>query len=79
MAFYVLGWAGIGKEGLTGPAKESVAPVYLFGLDPLVYGMLVSFGLGIVVSRFTSPMAKSHVDRYFLTQQPGIGEQKQLV
>jgi len=69
MSFYVLGWQGIGKAGLTGPAKESVAPVYLFGLDPLVYGMLASFGLGIIVSRFTSPLPKSHVDRYFLNSE----------
>jgi len=66
MLFYVLGWQGIGKENLTGPARESAAPVYLFGLDPLVYGMVVSFALGIIVSRFTSALPKSHVDRYFL-------------
>jgi len=66
MLFYVLGWQGIGKENLTGPAKESAAPVYLFGLDPLVYGMVVSFAAGIIVSRFTSALPKAHVDRYFL-------------
>jgi len=71
MGLYVLGWLGISKEGLTGPAKEDVAPVYLFGLDPLVYGMLVSFALGIIVSRFTYPLPQSHVDRYFLTKEPG--------
>jgi SSS family solute:Na+ symporter/sodium/pantothenate symporter len=69
MGLYILGWFGISKEGLTGPAKEKVAPVYLFGLDPLVYGMLVSFVLGIVVSRFTAPPSKSHAGRYFLTQE----------
>jgi sodium/pantothenate symporter len=66
MLFYVLGWLDIGKASLTGPARESAAPVYLFGLDPLVYGMVVSFALGIIVSRFTSPLPRSHVDRYFL-------------
>jgi SSS family solute:Na+ symporter/sodium/pantothenate symporter len=70
MVFYVLGWQGIGKEGLTGPAKENAAPVYLFGLDPLVYGMVVSFVLGILVSRFTHSMPKAHVDRYFLSSVP---------
>ena len=69
MGLYILGWFGISKEGLTGPAKEKVAPVYLLGLDPLVYGMLVSFVLGIVVSRFTTPMPKSHVGRYFLAKE----------
>jgi SSS family solute:Na+ symporter/sodium/pantothenate symporter len=70
MSLYVLGWLGIGKEGKTGPAAQDVAPIYLFGLDPLVYGMLASFSLGIVVSRFTSPLPKAHVDRYFLVSEP---------
>jgi SSS family solute:Na+ symporter/sodium/pantothenate symporter len=70
MIFYVLGWEGVGKEGLTGPAAQGVAPVYLFGLDPLVYGMLVSFVLGAVVSRFTAPLPEGHVNRYFLSQEP---------
>jgi len=69
MTLYVLGWKGIGKEGLTGPAAQDVAPVYLFGLDPLVYGMIVSLALGIIVSRFTSPLPQPHVDRYFLTHE----------
>jgi len=69
MILYVLGWLGIGKEGKTGPAAQDVAPIYLFDLDPLVYGMLVSMGLGIIVSRITSPLPKAHVDRYFLTPE----------
>jgi len=69
MGLYILGWFGISKQGLTGPAKEDVAPVYLFGLDPLVYGMVVSLVLGIVVSRFTAPPSKSHVGRYFLAKE----------
>jgi SSS family solute:Na+ symporter/sodium/pantothenate symporter len=70
MSFYVLGWQGIGKEGKTGPAAQSVAPVYLLGIDPLVYGLLASLGLGIIVSRFTSPLPKAHVDHYFLAPAP---------
>ena len=77
MGFYVLGWYGISKEGLTGPAKQSVAPVYLFGLDPLVYGMLASFGLGLIVSRFTARPPAEHVNRYFLTQKPAKSEEGQ--
>jgi SSS family solute:Na+ symporter/sodium/pantothenate symporter len=69
MSLYILGWFGISKQGLTGPAKEDVAPVYLFGLDPLVYGMVVSLVLGIVVSRFTTPLPKAHVGRYFLAKE----------
>jgi sodium/pantothenate symporter len=74
MGFYVLGWYGISKEGLTGPAKQSVAPVYLFGLDPLVYGMLASFGLGFILSRFTARPPVEHVNRYFLTVEPAKSE-----
>ncbi len=51
----------------TGPATEDFAPVYLLGLDPLIYGLVGSFGLGIIVSRFT--MVPSHVDHYFLTKK----------
>ncbi len=49
-----------------GPAYEPFAPYYLFQLDPLVYGLVVSFGLGILVSLVTQPLPRPHVDRYFL-------------
>src|SRR5437762_2672752 len=42
LIFYVAGWLGFGKEGLQGWAAEPFAPVYLFGLDPLLYGLLAS-------------------------------------
>jgi SSS family solute:Na+ symporter/sodium/pantothenate symporter len=70
MSFYILGWYGISKEGLTGPAKQSVAPVYLLGLDPLVYGMLASIGLGFIISRLTAQPPAAQVNRYFLIQEP---------
>jgi SSS family solute:Na+ symporter/sodium/pantothenate symporter len=63
---YTLGWLNIGKEGRTGPAAEPFAPLYLFGLDPVIYGLAVSFALGIVVSLLTEPLPKKAVDRYFL-------------
>jgi SSS family solute:Na+ symporter/sodium/pantothenate symporter len=66
LVFYVLGWSGVGKEGATGPAAENFAPLYLFGLDPLIYGFAASFGLGIVVSLLTRPLPASQVDYYFL-------------
>ena len=64
-----LGVLGIGKEGLTGPAGKRFAPVYLFGLDPLFYGLLFSLVAGIVVSLFTQPLPEKHVDRYFLADE----------
>jgi Na+/proline symporter len=64
-----LGFAGFGKQGLTGPAAERFAPLYLFDLDPLVYGLLVSFAVGIVVSLFTASLPSKHVDHYFLASE----------
>jgi Na+/proline symporter len=69
MLLYVLGWNGFGKEGLTGPAAEKIAPVYLFGFDPLIYGLLASFGLGITVSWLTQPLPSAHVAGYFLARE----------
>jgi sodium/pantothenate symporter len=71
---YVLGWCGIGKEGRTGPAREQVAPVYLLDLDPVLWGLLVSFALAIVVSLMTRPLPAKHVDRYFLAEETGGAE-----
>jgi SSS family solute:Na+ symporter/sodium/pantothenate symporter len=68
---YVLGWLNVGKVGKTGPAAEPFAPVYLFDLDPVVYGLVISFVLGIVVSLLTPPLPGKDVDRYFLADAPG--------
>jgi SSS family solute:Na+ symporter/sodium/pantothenate symporter len=54
------------EVGRVGPATEPFAPVYFLGLDPLIYGLLASFGLGITVSLFTKPLPQKDVDRYFL-------------
>jgi SSS family solute:Na+ symporter/sodium/pantothenate symporter len=65
---YVAGWLGLGKEGRTGAAAEHFAPFYLFGLDPVVHGLWVSFLLAFVVSLTTRPLPKEHVDAYFLAK-----------
>jgi SSS family solute:Na+ symporter/sodium/pantothenate symporter len=65
---YILGWLGLGKAGKTGPAKEDFAPLYLFNLDPVLYGLFLSFIAGIVVSLLTRPLPEKHVDRYFLAE-----------
>jgi SSS family solute:Na+ symporter/sodium/pantothenate symporter len=51
------------------PAAEPFAPVYLLGLDPLIYGLLCSFGLGIGVSLVTKPLPVKDVDRFFIEEQ----------
>jgi Na+/proline symporter len=66
LALYVLGWLGMGKEGMSGPAAESFAPLYLFGLDPLLYGLAASFVLGVGVSLRSRPLPAEDVDHYFL-------------
>jgi sodium/pantothenate symporter len=70
VALYVAGWLGVGKEHALGLAKDRFAPFYLLGLDPLVYGLVVSFGLGIGVSLATEPPPAADVDRYFLEAEP---------
>ena len=63
---YTLGWMGVGKEGRSGPAGEKFAPVYLFNLDPVIFGLAISFVLGIVVSLLSRPLPQEHVDSYFV-------------
>ncbi len=63
---YALGWGGLGKEGRSGPAAADAAPFYLFELDPIIHGLVVSFAVGVIVSLYTRPLAKSDVDPFFL-------------
>ena len=69
---YVLGWRQVGKAGLTGPAAEKFAPYHLFNLDPIIPGLVCSFGLGIVVSLLTRPLPRELVDPFFLSAAPGV-------
>src|SRR5262249_38525899 len=45
LSLWILGYLGVGKAGLTGPAGEKFAPCCPLGLDPLIYGLLISFVL----------------------------------
>jgi sodium/pantothenate symporter len=63
---YVLGWQGVGKEGASGVAADKFSPLYLLGLDPLLWGLAASFGLGIAVSLATPPLPAAEVEPYFL-------------
>ncbi len=68
LGLYILGWRGVGKAEQVGVAKEGFAPLYLFGIDPLIYGLAISFALGILVSLLTAPMPLEQVDRYFVEE-----------
>jgi SSS family solute:Na+ symporter/sodium/pantothenate symporter len=69
VGLYVLGWLHVGKAGKTGPAAQDIAPVYLLDLDPIFWGLVVSFVLAVVVSLLTATPPDKHVDRYFLADQ----------
>ena len=69
LLLWFLGYGGLGKTGLTGPAAERFAPFCPLGLDPLLYGLFISFALGIFVSLCTQPLPTQHVDRYFLANE----------
>lgn len=69
VAMWVLGWYEIGKERQTGLNADKFAPLYLFDLDPVIYGLVLSFTLGIVVSLCTKPLPKEWVDPYFLASE----------
>jgi SSS family solute:Na+ symporter/sodium/pantothenate symporter len=64
--------ATVHRASKGGPAMEDFAPVYLFNLDPVLWGLAVSFVLAIVVSLLTSPPPDKHVDKYFLADVPAV-------
>ena len=57
----LLMFAGYGDAGST-----DSSPVYLGGLDPVLWGLAVSFALGIGVSLLTTPPPPEDVDPYFV-------------
>lgn len=74
---YALGWmdvtgvkALLREQGVSSPMTDSAAPLYLFSLDPVIYGLAASFGLGIVVSLLTEPPPAKEVDPFFLADAP---------
>jgi SSS family solute:Na+ symporter/sodium/pantothenate symporter len=64
----IMGWAPVANIG----AGSKFRPLYLLGLDPLLWGILVSAILGIVVSYLTAPPEKALVARMFGPQQEEI-------
>lgn len=66
LALYAVGmvWAASGYDSGIG-AGGSLAPVYLLGFDPCVWGIGSSFVAGFVVSLITPPPSEELVDRMF--------------
>lgn len=65
---YVLGARGFGSQSIG--AASAFRPFYLMGLDPLIWGLLVSAGLGIVVSLLTAPPPAETISRLFDLDRP---------
>jgi len=64
---YLIGILGGGDPGID--AKSKFAPIYLGGMAPFVWGMLVSVVLGLGVSLLDRPPRRGMVERFF-----GAGE-----
>ena len=64
-------FASARQAARVGPLVEPFAPVYLFGFDPLIYGLAASFALGIGISLVSRPMPAAAVDPYFLAAEGG--------
>lgn len=64
ISLYVGRWVGLLPKQGFGPASE-LAPYWLLGLEPVVWGLAASFVTGIVVSLCTKAPESAWVDRLF--------------
>jgi SSS family solute:Na+ symporter/sodium/pantothenate symporter len=62
LSLFVIGWRG--ENTLTG-MSTAFAPYYLFGVEPVVWGLAVSAALGVGVSLLSSPPPAPHVCKLF--------------
>jgi SSS family solute:Na+ symporter/sodium/pantothenate symporter len=60
---YILGARGFGSQSIG--AASAFRPFYLLGLDPMIWGLLVSAVLGFVVSLLTTPPSADTISRLF--------------
>jgi len=58
----VLGW--LGPDPMIGLAS-AFRPYFLFGLDPILYGIAASAITGVTVSLLTKPLPEEHLQRVF--------------
>lgn len=79
LGLYVVGKIGLKALGLDGILADTsgmgpesgIRPYYLMGLDPCVWGLLVSLAAGVLVSLVTRPPDASRVALLFDAQPPG--------
>jgi SSS family solute:Na+ symporter/sodium/pantothenate symporter len=62
LADSVLGW--LGPDPMIGLAS-AFRPYFLFGLDPILYGIAASAIAGVGVSLLTKPLSEEHLQRVF--------------
>lgn len=66
---WLLGYLDVGKGTRTGAAQQKFSPIYVLNMDPVLWGLAISFVSGIVVSLITQPLPEKHVDRFFLAEE----------
>lgn len=74
LALYIPGWVMTASPGGYEPGigeKGNFYPVYLFGVAPFVWGLLVSIIAGVVVSLLDSPPKPEVVNRFFGSAETG--------
>lgn len=79
LGLYAIGMFGaerLGLAGIVGPnppigAVDAIRPFYLFGFDPCVWGLSLSFLTGIVVSLVTKPPSDDRVSMLFDAPKSG--------
>jgi sodium/pantothenate symporter len=64
LTLYISGFLGIGGDPLIGQVT-SFRPYYLLGIDPIVWGLLVSLCAGVTVSLLTAPPDPAIVSTMF--------------
>jgi sodium/pantothenate symporter len=68
VGLYAMGYALESRQ----VAPTDLKPYYLAGLDPLIYGLGVSFACGIIVSWLTRPPPEPYVARFFVESESSI-------
>jgi SSS family solute:Na+ symporter/sodium/pantothenate symporter len=62
LLLYIAGW--VGPDPMIGP-QTKIRPHFLFGFDPVVWGLFASTAAGIVVSLATRPPSADFVSQFF--------------